>query len=158
MRRLESASEALVRLAHNLAALLLATATLLVFVQVVTRFVFGDAAVWSEILARGIIVWSTFLVAAAGFRLGMMIPIDFVRSLLPDRGQLWMLRVVTLLTLIFLGVLIWYGWAMSARVASQRIAMIGYSMSWFYAAIPVGAAMAVPGVILRQIELERDPA
>ena len=49
----------------------------------------GDAAVWSEVLARGLIIWSTFLVAAAGFRLGAMIPIDFVRGLLPERGQLW---------------------------------------------------------------------
>lgn len=155
MHHLERFGEAIVLLAHNLAAALLALATLLVFIQVVTRFVMGDAAVWSEITARGVIIWSTFLVIAAGFRLGLMIPIDFVRSLLPAYGQLWILRLVTLLTLIFLGVLVWQGWAMTERVLNQRVAMLGVSMSYFYAALPVGALMAIPGVLLRQLEMER---
>jgi len=155
MHNFERFCEAIVRLAHNLAASLLALATVLVFIQVVTRFVLGDAAVWSEITARGVIIWSTFLVIAAGFRLGLMIPIDFVRSLLPARGQLWVLRLVTFLTLVFLGVLVWQGWAMTERVLNQRVAMLGVSMSYFYAALPVGALMAIPGVVLRQLEMER---
>lgn len=83
MRHVEALAEGVVRLAHNLAALLLAVATGLVFFQVVTRFGLGHAAGWSEILARGLIIWSTLLVAAAGFRLGAMIPIDFIRGRCP---------------------------------------------------------------------------
>lgn len=156
MHALERAGEITIRLAHNLAAALLALATALVFLQVVTRFLLGDAAVWSEVAARGVIIWSTFLVAAAGFRLGAMIPIDFLRTQLPERGQLWVLRLVTLLTLIFLGVLVWQGWAMTERVATQRIAMLGFSMSYFYAALPAGALLAIPGVLLRQLQMERE--
>lgn len=155
MNRLTRAGDLVVALAHNLAALLLAAATLLVFIQVVTRFVLGDAAVWSEVLARGLIVWSTFLAAGAGFKLGAMIPIDFLRSLLPERGQLWVIRLVTLLTLIFLGVLVWYGLAMADRVSSQRVAMLDMPMSVFYYAIPVGALLAVPGLMLRHLQAER---
>lgn len=154
----ERAGEALIRLAHNLAAALLALATALVFFQVVTRFLLGDAAVWSEVTARGVIIWSTFLVAGAGFRLGAMIPIDFLREKLPARGQMLVLRLVTLLTLVFLGVLVWQGLAMTERVASQRIAMLGFSMSYFYAALPAGALMAIPGVLLRQLQMEREAA
>ncbi|MFC0267170.1 TRAP transporter small permease [Kushneria aurantia] len=158
MSFLERVGEAAVRLAHNLAAALLAIATALVFFQVVTRFVLGDAAVWSEVTARGIIIWSTFLVAGAGFRQGAMIPIDFLREKLPAQGQIMVLRLVTLLILIFLLVLVWQGWAMTERVASQRIAMLGFSMSYFYAALPAGALTAIPGVLLRQLQAEREDA
>lgn len=155
MKSLATAGEALVRLTHNLSAVLLALATILVFIQVVTRFILGDAAVWSEVLARGIIIWSTFLVAGAAFRTGTMIPIDFLRSLLPPALQVWVVRLVMVLTLLFLGVLIWYGWAMAERVQNQRVAMLNVSMSVFYYALPVGALCAIPGVLLRYAQAER---
>jgi TRAP-type C4-dicarboxylate transport system permease small subunit len=56
--------------------------------------------------------------------------------------------VVTGLTLLALGVLIWYGTQMTMRVRTQQIAMLNLPMSWFYAAIPVGALLAIPGVLL----------
>lgn len=155
MKPIRSTGEVIVRLAHNLSALLLAAATALVFFQVVTRFVLGDAAGWSEVLARGLIVWSTLLAAAAGFRLGAMIPIDFLRSLLPASLQIWVIRLVTLLTLVFLAILVWQGWAMTLRVQAQRVAMLGTSMSLFYAAIPAGAMAAIAGVILHHLDQER---
>lgn len=67
-----------------------------------------------------------------------------------------MIRLVTLLTLILLAVLVWQGWSMTLRVQAQRVAMLGTSMSWFYAAIPLGALMAIPGVLLRHVEQERE--
>ena len=156
MERSRQTAEWFVRLMHNLAAILLAFAVILVFVQVVTRFLLGDAAVWTEVLARGLIIWSTFLVAGAAFRLGTMIPIDFVRSLLPPRPKIWMTRLVTSLCLLFLLVLFWYGMAMTQRVLHQQIAMLEISMSAFYLAIPLGALFAIPGLILRHFEIERD--
>lgn len=140
--------ERVISLTHNLAAALLALATVLVFWQVVTRFLLGDAAAWSEVLARGVVIWMVFLVAGAGFRLSAMIPLEFVRSVLPDHLQRVVGFVVMALILAFLGVLVWYGTAMTIRVSTQQVAMLGVPISCFYAAIPVGAALAVPGVLL----------
>jgi TRAP-type C4-dicarboxylate transport system permease small subunit len=145
---LKSVSEGLTKLTHNLAAVMLAIATALVFWQVVTRFIIGDAAAWSEVLARGIVVWMVFLVAGAAFRLGAMIPLEFLRSVLPPNLRKVVMIVVTGLTLLALGVLASYGLQMTIRVSSQKIAMLNQPMSWFYAAIPVGAVLAVPGVLL----------
>jgi len=55
-------SDAIVRITHYLAAAMLAVAALLVFYQVLTRFLLNDAAVWSEVLARAVIVWGVFLI------------------------------------------------------------------------------------------------
>ncbi|WP_207471151.1 MULTISPECIES: TRAP transporter small permease [Paracoccus] len=142
------AAERLISLTHNLAAILLAVATALVFWQVVTRFLIGHAAGWSEVAARAAVVWMVFMVAGAGFRLAAMIPLDFLRSVLPSGPKRIVMAVVTVLTVVFLLVLAWYGWQMTVRVANQKIAMLGLSMSWFYAAIPVGSILAIPGVLL----------
>ena len=146
--QLTAAAEGLIRVTHNLAALLLALATALVFWQVITRFILGDAAAWSEVLARGVVIWMVFLVAGAGFRLSAMIPLEFVRSVLPDRIQRGVSLVVLLLILVFLGVLGWYGTLMAMRVSGQQVAMLNIPIAWFYAALPVGAVLAVPGAIL----------
>ena len=145
---LETAGERLTAFTHNLAAILMAVAMCLVFWQVVTRFVLHDAAAWSEVLARGIVIWMVFLVAGAGFRLSAMIPLEFVRSALPDRMQRVVSFVVLCLILTFLAVLAWFGTMMAIRVSNQQVAMLNVPISWFYAALPVGAVLAIPGAIL----------
>ena len=155
MKILITASESLIRLTHNLAAISLAIAFVLVFYQVVTRFVFGDAAAWSEILARAVIIWTVFLVCGAAIRLGRMIPIDAIKNMSPRPVQIWLTRLVTVATLLVLGVLIWFGTKMTMHVADQQVAMINVSVSWFYAALPIGSALAIPGVFLALVDSER---
>ncbi|GAB4391640.1 MAG: TRAP transporter small permease [Kiloniellaceae bacterium] len=148
MKALVVLSEGVVRATLNLSALFLAIASLLVFYQVITRFVFGDAAAWSEILARAVIIWTVFLVAGAAIRLGKMIPIDAIRNMFSPAVQIWIVRLVTFATLVVLGVLVWYGYQMTLHVVSQQVAMLNVSVAWFYAALPIGAALAIPGVFL----------
>ncbi|WP_269499892.1 TRAP transporter small permease [Castellaniella sp. S9] len=146
--KIVEAGECIVRFTHNLAALLLAIASIMVFLQVVTRFVFNDPAAWTEIIARSAVIWLVFLVSAAGFRYAVMIPLEFIRNVLPDAIRRQVMVLVTVLVLMFLGILIWYGIQMTLRVRAQQVALLDISMAWFYAAIPVGALCAVPGVLL----------
>ncbi|WBU52643.1 TRAP transporter small permease [Paracoccus sp. SCSIO 75233] len=144
----QKAAERLISLTHNLAALLLAFASFLVVYQVFTRFVIGHSAGWSEVAARGTVIWMVFMAAGVGFRIGAMISLEFIRGVLPPGPRNILMWVVTGLTLLFLGILAWYGLQMTLRVQNQRIAMLGVSMSWFYAAIPIGCLLAIPGVLL----------
>ena len=77
-----------------------------------------------------------------------MIPLEFIRDVVPAPIRSLVLWSVFLLTLVFLFVMSWYGTQMALRVANQKIAMLGFSMAWFYAAIPVGCVCALPGVII----------
>lgn len=155
---LAQAGEIIVKLTHNLAAILLAVASVLVTIQVVTRFVFNDPASWTEIAARGVVIWMVFMVAAAGFRYSAMIPLEFIRNVVPPSIRRWVMVLVTFATLLFLCILVWYGTRMTIRVSNQQIAMLNISMAWFYSAVPIGAALAIPGVILSHFcpkEIER---
>lgn len=147
----------IVWLSHNIAAALLAFAAVLVFFQVFTRFILGDSAAWTEILARGIIVWVVFLGSAATFRHGAMISIQAISRALSSKANLLLQRVVTVLTLIFLGILVWWGYLMAVKVSHQSVSMLEVSMSWFYSAIPLGAACAMIAVLARHFEMEANP-
>lgn len=148
MNNLRKAAEAITVIGQNIAAALLAVSLLLIFYQVFTRFILGQAATWTEILTRGLVIWMVFLVAGAGFRFGAMISLSFLFERLPPTVQRVGRWLVTGLVLLCLGLLIWYGTLMAIRVQSQRIAMLDIPMSWFYAAIPVGALFTIPGVLL----------
>lgn len=147
-------AKGLIKLTHNLAAILLAVAVALVSFQVFTRFVLGDPAAWSEILARGLIIWSVFLVSAAAFRYGAMISIDLFIDRLPPRLRIYGQRLVCTAVLTLLSILVWQGYLMTLRVSGQQIAMLQISMSWFYAAIPIGCAVAIVAVMARQVCME----
>lgn len=148
-------SERFVRLVHNISAICLAVAALLVFYQVITRFVIGHSATWTEVLARAVVIWMVFLACGPAIRLGRMIPIDVLREMLPERMQIWLIRFVFGATLVFLAVLIWYGCRMTLRVVGQQVAMLNMSAAWFYAALPIGSLLAVPGVVLALLDAER---
>jgi TRAP-type C4-dicarboxylate transport system permease small subunit len=156
MNALSRVSERFVRLIHDLSAILLAVASALVVYQVVTRFVIGDSATWTEVLARAVIIWMVFLVCGPAIRLGRMIPIDVLRGMLPVRMQIWLVRFVFVATLVVLAVLIWFGFRMTLRVMDQQVAMLNVSMAWFYAAIPVGSTLALPGVVLSLLDAETE--
>ncbi|WP_297771146.1 TRAP transporter small permease [uncultured Roseovarius sp.] len=155
MNTVERLSGKFVSAIHNLAALLLAAAAALVFYQVVTRFVLGDSATWTEVLARAVIIWMVFLVTGPALRLGRMIPIDVIRGAMPRPIQIWLVRFVSLAIATVLLVLIWYGYKMTMRVVDQQVAMISISVAWFYVAVPVGSALALIGLFLSHLDAER---
>lgn len=144
------------RIARDAGALLLVVAVCLAFYQVLTRFLLGQPSTWSEVMARSLMIWAVYLGIAAAFRQGAMIAVDLVYRLVEGRLLLAVYGVVTLVCLIFLGVLGWYGLAMAERVQNQTLAGIDVSIAWFYAALPVGAVFSMIALVARFAEMLRD--
>lgn len=139
------------RVALELSILALAVIVALTFYQVVTRFVFGHPSAWSEVAARSAMMWMVFLGLAAAFRQGAMIAVDFLLDVGPKPLRVVLIVLIGIASLAFLALLVWYGTAMAMRVQRQNLAGLEISIAWVYAALPAGAAFAVPGVIARMI-------
>lgn len=154
MSRLIRLSGSITQFMYNTSAALLALAAVLVFYQVFTRFILGDSAAWSEISARAVIIWGVFLVLGPAIRHGRMIPIDSIRSLFPPTKLIWLIRLVDIAIFVLLLVLIWFGGKMTLRVVHQQVAMMNISVAWFYAALPMGSLMAIPGLFLAHYDAE----
>jgi TRAP-type C4-dicarboxylate transport system permease small subunit len=134
-------------LAAGLSAFALAVAVAAGAWQVVARFATETPSVWSEALVRTALIWMAYLGLAVAMRVGALVSIDLLRML--SRGALR--RAVDAATLAFslalLGVMFWFGWHMTERVKFQEMAGLEVSMSWGYAAIPIGALFAMVGVV-----------
>lgn len=138
-------------------ATLLASIALIVAVaagawQVFARFATETPSAWSEALVRTALIWMAFLGVAVALRAGALVSIDVAHRY--GRGALRRgLEAASLAaSLSMLGVMFWFGWTMAERVRFQEMAGLEVSMSWGYAAIPVGAVFAMLGTVAQFLD------
>lgn len=115
--------------------------------QVVMRYVFSAPWAWSEELARYSMVWLAMLGAALASRHAQHVAI---LDLLPlsDRGRRILFVVTTLISLALFAFLFWQSWNIAERVGRQTMAALRISMSYAYAALPVGFMLMILGHLL----------
>ena len=134
-------------LALRLSIAYLVIAASLALYQVTTRFVFGNPSTWSEVITRTAMIWSVFLGVAVAFRHGSMISVEIIQQILPPKLGLGLFLVANTLSVVFFCILFWQGWAMSERVANQKLAALDISIAWAYAALPVGSVFIIISVL-----------
>jgi TRAP-type C4-dicarboxylate transport system permease small subunit len=129
------------------ASVALAVAVAAGFWQVTTRFLLESPATWSEALVRLALIWMVLLGLAVTLRQGALVSIDIAHRYSTGPAKRAIEAVALFSTLFLLAVLFWFGWEMTNRVRFQEMAGLEISISWGYAAIPVGAVFAAIGAI-----------
>ncbi|UPY39312.1 TRAP transporter small permease [Sediminicoccus sp. KRV36] len=117
------------------------------FWQVVARFATETPSIWSEALVRTALIWMAFIGLAAAIRTGSLVSIDMAHRYSRGRIRRGIEAAVLAGNLSLMGVLFWFGWIMAERVKFQEMAGLEVSISWGYAALPIGAAFAVLGAL-----------
>jgi TRAP-type C4-dicarboxylate transport system permease small subunit len=126
-----------------LAALLLAM-VLMVFGNVVLRYLFNSGITVSEELSRFCFVWLTFVGGVVATYEGAHLGMDNVVSKLSRRGQLACLAASQVLILACCAVLLWGTWRQHDINASNAAPVTGLSMIWIFGlGYLVGAGIAV---------------
>jgi len=138
-----------------LAALAMAVAVAAGAWQVVARFATNTPSIWSEALVRTALIWVAFLGVAVALRLGALVSIDVARRLTGGALRRALEAASLAAVLSTMGVMFWFGWMMAERVKFQEMAGLEISMSWGYAAIPIGACFAMMGALAHF--LDRSP-
>jgi len=120
--------------------------------QVLTRFALDQPSPWSEALVRVALIWMALLGLAGAVREGALVSIDVAHRLSRGTARLVLEALALVATLVFMGVLFWFGWAMAERVQFQSMAGLEISIAWGYAAIPVGALFTIVGALAHFID------
>ena len=142
-----------------LACIMLAIASTLGILQVLSRFILNEPLSWSEIAIRLDIIWMVMFGAVVAFREGAQVSVDLMYRKC-GRLQRAVHFLITLVTVLFLATLVWYGCDIAWRTRFQEIGGLEFlPMSVGYAAIPVGAFFGIIAAIAnfldpRQAELE----
>lgn len=121
--------------------------TIMVFLQVIFRYVIGEALSFSEELARYMFVWSVAMGTALALRSHSHIGVEVFVERLPVRFHDPAKIVGSLLNLTFFGLLIWYGFVMVGMTMDQESAALLLPMGYVYLAIPIS------GIILFVCEI-----
>jgi len=138
--------------AWMLACVLLAAISCLGMWQVLARFVFSQPSTWTEESMRRLLIWMVMLGTVVAFRRGALVSVDLM--LRTARGA-WLATVRWIITgtaLAYLAVLLWYGIDLVTRIRFQTFASMELSMGWAYAALPVGAALAMLAVVSNHLD------
>lgn len=114
----------------------------IIFAQVVTRYLFGYTPEWSEELARFLFVWVVFLGSALIMGESGHLAVQF----LPDRVKGTALGtlldiIVNVAGYVFIILLMTQGWKMTSIMTFQRSPGMDLPMSWVYAIIPVSCVL-----------------
>jgi len=119
--------------------------TVLTFMNVVSRYVFGSSFGWVEEVCRFLIIWLTFGGSAYAFRMGAHIGIEALVQKLPPKGQLIAAILNNIATIIFFILLGYFGGQHTIQqyMNHQLAPVTRISIAFPYSAIPIGSALVI---------------
>jgi TRAP-type C4-dicarboxylate transport system permease small subunit len=120
---------------------LVAVMTLIVFLQVVYRYVLIQPLHWSEELARYLFIWLSILGASLGLQKRGHFGLDFFYRMLSDQERRFLQFLVHLLVGGVILVILIQGVKLVQATVLQKSPAMGISMGWAYACLPVGAGL-----------------
>ena len=114
--------------------------SLVLILQVIMRYVFRSPFVWSEELARYLLIWLSMMGTSLAVRESRHISVDFLPVVFGPRSYALFATIAHIGNLIFCILMIWYAVPVIIRLAAigQLSPSLGIPMWMIYAAVPVG--------------------
>ncbi|RJQ64694.1 MAG: TRAP transporter small permease [Desulfobacteraceae bacterium] len=128
---------------ETVGSLLLLGVTVLAVIQVILRYVFNYAFIWSEELSRLLFVWIILLGAALGISYRKHMVIEFVQQRFPGAAAAWIALGLQLMGLVFLAVLVVKGIPLIALTSTDYYVTLPFSVMYAYLAAVVGGGMMI---------------
>ncbi|MBL3539201.1 TRAP transporter small permease [Aminivibrio sp.] len=136
----------------------LAFNVVLIFIQVVMRYVFQNSLSWSEELARYIFLWQTWVGASYAVRMRRHFRVEMIVDLMKGRLRKWYEFVVLLVWCAFALFIAWQGSVLTTFLIKrwQVSAAMQIPIAWAYASVPAGCAMMAIRLVMEMKDLLRD--
>lgn len=131
-----------------LAIMLLGGTSLTMFVSAVARAVGSPFAGGAE-LAQFLFIWTAVLGADITLRQGGQVRIDALVIRLPIKLQLIITSLCVAMMMLFLTLLIWYGYALATSNWQRPMGVAGLSYGYITLALPVGAGLMLVSLLRR---------
>jgi TRAP-type C4-dicarboxylate transport system permease small subunit len=143
VRGIENAARAVERIAAIPCMVFIGLMTAIVIVGVIFRYFFMSPIGWTEEAARYLMIWAASLAVSMGIMKGEHVGLNFLVDVLPPPIRRLAAIGVNLAILYFLWVLTERGYWMAINGRNQVSSLLGVSMIWSLAAIPVAGLLAM---------------
>lgn len=137
-------------LEETLCVVLMSVMTIIIFIQVIMRYIFHNSLSWSEELARYCFIWLIYIGVAYGCKLMKHIKIDAALKLFPNRIKPYVVIIGEFLVLIFASYIVVTGLELTYKqwLFGKTSPALGLPLQYINLAPVVGFAL----VIIRQIQ------
>lgn len=144
---------------NGIAVLSMATVSLLVFGNVISRYGFNYTPIWSEELSRFLVVWSIFIGVSIGVRKNQHIGVDALIRFLPHKLLLASEILLNLIGVVVIGALIYTSidFLKQTMEFEQLSPAMRIPMYIPYIAMPVGLSFSIIHFINNIVKLLTDP-
>jgi C4-dicarboxylate transporter, DctQ subunit len=128
----------------------IALATLVLFVNIVLRYVFSANTTWAEEFIRYAMIWITFIGCSVCFGKGLHVGIDFFLEFVSKKWNVIIGIIVNFVSIVLMIFLIMYGTELVkfSMNTGQITPSLQIQMYWVYLAIPLGAALSLIHLLL----------
>jgi TRAP-type C4-dicarboxylate transport system permease small subunit len=110
-----------------------------VFVEVIFRYVLHFPLFWTEEFARYCLVWSSLLGAGVALKRGEHIAVTFLTDKFPKGIRIETSLVVQIFIACFLVIIFWGGFCLVLITRHQLSPAMRIPMSWPYMSVPIGS-------------------
>jgi C4-dicarboxylate transporter DctQ subunit len=134
-------SNILNKFAEKAVIFLMTAISVIIFVQVVSRYVFNSSLTWSEEVGRYILIWITFLGASIGVKKYSHIGIDFIYEKISIKNKKILDFIIIFIGLVFSFIMFYYGFKLAYMVRFQKSSALLIPMTIPYLALPVSGLL-----------------
>jgi C4-dicarboxylate transporter DctQ subunit len=121
------------QLEEGIISLLLVTMTLIVFVEIVLRYVFGVGLLWAEEVTLHMSGWLVLFGASYGVKVGSHINVDTIVRLMPSQWQRIVTLVAVAFALIYCALILEGSWVYLAKLFKYGVKMQDVPIPKYYA-------------------------
>jgi len=151
------ASDIINRVTEYTIAVMMAIMTIIIALQVFTRYVLHDSLTWTEEIGRYLMIWICFLGSAMALKYGEHISVTFIEERFPPRIRQGVRLAVALTVLTFFALATWEGVLMTLQVSGQQAPVTWISMAWAYSCIPVGCFFMMIHALAQLVQYGGNP-
>ena len=134
---------------------LFAIMVLVVFLQVVARYVFNSPPSWTEELARYCQVWIVILTSSVCIRKGTHLAVDYLSHRMSAILKAFVKLLINFLIAVYAAVVTVFGWKLMIVGQYQVSPAIQINMSHVYLIFPLGGSLMFLEAVLKLISLLR---
>lgn len=129
---------------------------IVIFAQVIFRYIFENSLSWSEELGRYLFVWITFLGAALGIREKAHVALDALVNALPPavRKPVWWIGYLAMIGLALAMVVT--GTSLIELGMRQRTAAMQIPMGYVYVVLPISGALIIFYLVLDLLGVKKE--
>lgn len=119
--------------------IILSAILIVLFTEIILRYIFGGSLRWSYELSRYLFVWLVFLSGGIGFRRGSHMGLEILGKILPKNYLKVLKTIIHILLLLFILWLSFKGFSLIPNVSGQLSPGLRINMRYPYLSIPIGS-------------------